>query len=140
MSSGHPANPRAFILVVDDEPWVLNTVCSILKHSGYEVLSAGSPEEALRKAAQCKARIDLLLCDVILPRLSGPSVAEEVLALHPEARCLFMAGLPDTPEILNRILRRGLPLLAKPFMPETLVNKIEDVLSSGPGKSSAACA
>src|SRR5262252_2638694 len=120
----------ATILVVDDEPLVLGSVGNILRHAGYEVLQSASPNEALQLAMQHDGPIDLLLADVIMPGLSGPSLAERFAALHPETRCMFMAGLPDTPEIINRILRRGKPFLAKPFFPKALVAKVSEVLEA----------
>jgi len=116
------------ILVVDDEPFVLRTVTSILAHGRYNVLEAGSPREALRIAAEAKEPIDLLVCDVVLPGISGPSLAEHVLELHPETRCMFMAGMPDSQEVFDRILSRGKSFLPKPFLPGTLLSKVRQVL------------
>jgi len=110
----------------------------MLTHARMVALGADSAEAALSLATLRKARIDLLLCDVILPGLSGPDLAQEFLQFHPESRCLFMAGLPDTPEISKKILARGLPFLPKPFLPTTLVQKIRDVLGSEPGATMAA--
>ena len=118
------------ILVVDDEPVVLALVASILEHAGYDVLRAGSPHEALRIGLEHTASIDLLLADVIMPGLSGPALAEEFAAVHPETRWLFMAGLPDSDEIADRIIARGKPFLPKPFFPRVLVGKVEEVLDT----------
>jgi DNA-binding NtrC family response regulator len=120
----------ATILVVDDEPLVLSSVTSILRYAGYDVLKAASPSEALGLGLQHEEPIDLLLADVIMPGLSGPNLAEHFAVLHPEARYMFMAGLPDTPEIMERILSRGRPFLAKPFFPKTLIAKVGEVLES----------
>lgn len=116
------------ILVVDDEPVVLTIVTNILANAGYSVLSAGSPEEALELAQRHRGPIRLIVCDVVMPRMSGPEVAEAIEPLHPEAECLFIAGLPDSPEICDRILRRGRAFLPKPFVARTLLQKVDNVL------------
>lgn len=118
---------RDVILVVDDEPFVLNIVCCVLENSGFEVLRAASPAEALDIAGR-SGPVRLLLSDVVMPGMSGPALAERFAAIHPETEYLFMAGLPDSPEICDRILRRGHAFLAKPFVPRTLLRKVEDVL------------
>jgi len=98
-----------------------------LRHTGEEIV-ASSADAAMGLARSRPAPIDVLLCDVILPGMSGPDLAEQFLLAHPETRCLFMAGLPGTREITEKILNRGLPFLAKPFLPATLVNKVREVL------------
>src|SRR5262249_35665772 len=103
---------REVILVVDDEPFVLRTVSSILAHGHYRVLQAASPREALRIAISYGEEIDLLLCDVVMPLLSGPSLADQIVELHPETRCMFMAGMPDSAEVRERILKAGKNFLA----------------------------
>jgi two-component system cell cycle sensor histidine kinase/response regulator CckA len=120
------------ILVVDDEPFVLNIVCSILRNAGFHILPAASPREALEIARSHARPIRLLLSDVILPDMSGPALADLVTAIHPETECMFMAGLPDTPEVCERIIRRNRAFLPKPFVPATLLNKVHEVLAGHP--------
>lgn len=119
------------ILVVDDEPTVLSCVCAVLTHFGFEVSGACSPQDALRTASSARAPIDLLLCDVIMPGMNGPELARRILALHPEAQCLFMAGLPDHPDVVNGIIGCALPFLPKPFTPRELIAKVREVLKGG---------
>src|SRR5215475_16162537 len=106
---------REIILLVDDEPFVLRTVSSILAQARYRVLQAGSPSEALRLATEFEEPIDLLLSDVVMPGLSGPSLADRIAELHPETQCIFMAGMPGSAEVQDRILSRGKSFLPKPF-------------------------
>lgn len=119
---------RQVILVVDDEPFVLNVVSSILRSAGFEVLSAGSADDALAMARANARPIQLLLSDVIMPGMSGPALADLFTAIHPETECMFMAGLSDTPEVCDRIIRRGRPFLPKPFVAGTLLTKVREVL------------
>jgi two-component system, cell cycle sensor histidine kinase and response regulator CckA len=116
------------ILVVDDDPFVLDTVCAMLVHSGFAALGADSAKTALTLARLRSAPIHLLLSDVLLPGMSGPDMAQRFLELHPEARCLFMAGLPNSPEIAEKIFNRGLPFLPKPFLPAVLAEKVRRIL------------
>jgi two-component system, cell cycle sensor histidine kinase and response regulator CckA len=122
---------RETILVVDDEPFVLRALSNILTRARYRVLPADSPREALRIAANINGPIHLLLCDVVMPGLSGPSLAERFEELHPDTPCIFMAGLPDSPEVYDRILSRGRDFLAKPFLPGVLLAKVREVLAPG---------
>jgi DNA-binding response OmpR family regulator len=120
---------RPTILVVDDEPSVLNVLCGVLASRGYGVAGAGSAEQALEMYAAC-GPVDLVLTDVVMPQMSGPELADRMWEITPGQRVLFIAGLPDTPVIRTRILDRGLPLLAKPFLPCDLVARVEEVLRS----------
>lgn len=128
---------REVIVVVDDEPFVLNIVTCILRNAGFEVMPAGSPAAALEIARAHAKPIHLLLSDVVMPGLSGPELADLFTEIHRETECMFMAGLPDTPEVCDRIIRRGRAFLPKPFVPATLVSKVQEVLthSASPGDS-----
>jgi len=129
---------RELVLVVDDEPMVLDIVCHILMSEGFDVLRANSPEEALRIGSRHPEPIRMLLCDVVLPRQSGPRVADQFALLHPETVCLFMAGYPESAEIFEHVLSRGRAFLAKPFSPKTLVGKVKEVLESASGHAMVA--
>jgi CheY-like chemotaxis protein len=124
-----PLSDSEVVLVVDDEPCVLNAVCLMLGHSGFRVLPAASPEAALQIAAIHHEPIDLLLSDIIMPGMSGGLLAERIALLHPETRWMFMAGMPDNPEIA-RLTARGMPFLPKPFYPKELVRRVRDALAS----------
>lgn len=136
-TNNHPED-REIVLVVDDEPIVLKIVCSILEHAGFLVLQASSAKEALRIGSVHPDFINLLLCDVVMPGQSGPTVADQFIVMHPETLCLFMAGYPDNTEVVDRVLARGHAFLAKPFVPKTLLSKVREVLSSAPNRSISA--
>ncbi len=120
------------VLVVDDEPVVLNTLAACVRWAGYSVLTASSGAEALALAARRARPISLVLCDVQLPYIDGPDLALDFKRFHPEAPFLFVAGNPDDPIVVERIRRPGLPFLAKPFLPHTLAETIEEVLTTLP--------
>lgn len=116
------------VLVVDDEPVVLNSVAAVLEFAGYRVMRASSAEEAIRIATQQPTSIDLLLTDVRLPGASGPVLARRFSILHPEAHCLFMAGLPNHPDLPENVRHDRDALLAKPFTPRVLLEAVEKAL------------
>lgn len=122
------------ILVVDDEPVVRSAVAGVLRHYGYMALAAGSAAEALHVGRSRTQPIHLMICDVLMPRLSGPHLAEEFADLHPETRYLFMAGLPNHPDVLSQVIGRGQAFLAKPFLPKELLEKVSQVLLRSPQK------
>jgi two-component system cell cycle sensor histidine kinase/response regulator CckA len=116
------------ILVVEDEDGVRHLVQRVLERYGYRVLTAATPHEALR-LARSERGIQLLMSDVILPAMSGPEVAEQVLSIHPGIRVLYMSGYTDE-AIANRgLLTEGTQFLEKPFTPETLAKKVRQVLN-----------
>jgi len=102
----------------------------MLERAGFGVLRAASGDEALRIGAGTNDPIDLLLADVVMPGLSGPSLAERFTGIHPETQWLFMAGLPDQPEVSERIARGGHAFLPKPFLPDALIRKVREVLDA----------
>ncbi|HWB86892.1 MAG TPA: response regulator [Bryobacteraceae bacterium] len=116
-------------LVVDDDQFVLDAMCRVLERAGFEVWRAESPARALSFAARLPA-VDILLCEALMPGMSGCDLARQVAGLHPEARCLFTAGQPDSPEITERIVAHRLPLLPKPFLPSALILKVREVLEA----------
>ncbi len=115
------------ILVVDDDPNVLEVVREILETHGWAVLKAMSGPEAVRVAHAHPGPIALLLADVVMPGLSGPEVAGQLRPSRPGMKVLFMSGF--TTEVgYARGLEPGDPFLLKPFRPEALVRKVLEVL------------
>jgi DNA-binding response OmpR family regulator len=115
------------ILVVDDDPGVLDVVRQILETQGFGVLAAASGEEALKLAQTHAGPIALLLADVVMLGLSGPETAARLAASRPETRVLYMSGF-TTEVVQARGLRDGDPLIVKPFSPEKLAQRIKEVV------------
>ncbi|MDX9752524.1 MAG: PAS domain S-box protein [bacterium] len=117
------------ILVVEDEQVVLSFAVSSLEKYGYHVLSAESYESAYSIHQTVGMPIDLLLTDVVLPRVSGREIAETLSAKQPGLKVLYMSGYTD-----DAILRHGIgdsvAFLQKPFSMLELLKKVRSVLDA----------
>mgnify|MGYP002629363512 CR=1 FL=1 len=131
-----PASPTALetILVTEDEAGVRDLAVAILKRQGYQVLVAGSGEEALGVAAAFDGPIDLLLTDVVMPGLKGPDLARRLTAMRPATRVLLMSGYAAG--VMTTADLDGMPLLAKPFSPGGLAKAVRAALGQSPLSSS----
>jgi CheY-like chemotaxis protein len=117
------------VLVVDDEPEIRKLVAAMLARNGYRVLSADSGENALR-LFKSNPDTDLLLTDVVSPGMSGPMIADQISALKPDIKVLFMSGYDGTQVVQRYVIERGYSLLTKPFSLEQLESKVRAVLSA----------
>ena len=116
------------VLVVEDEEMIRQLVCETLAAHGYEVLEARSLTEALRLAEQTET-IHLLLTDVIMPEMNDRELHQEVVAMHPDIKVLYMSGYTDDVIVHHGILDEGINYLQKPFTVHTLTRKVKQVLS-----------
>jgi len=123
------------ILLVEDDDAVRTLARTVLEARGYRVMVARDGDDALAVAASHEGAIDLLVSDVVMPRLGGREVANRLREARPGLRTLFVSGYTD-----DAVLRHGVaagldPFLAKPFTPEELTRCVRDVLDdphSGP--------
>lgn len=116
------------ILLVEDEESVWDLVCEVLKENGYTVLAAHNGNEAISICKQHKERIDLMLTDMVMPQMSGVTLAEKLKPTHSEMKVLYMSGYTGDDVVSRGLLKTGTPFLKKPFSPETLLRKIRELL------------
>lgn len=121
------------VLLVEDEDMVRKLASELLAEGGYTVLEANGGEAAIHLGKEHTARIDLLITDVVMPKLSGKEVAEQLRAIHPETRVLFMSGYTDEAIVHHGIVDSGIAFIQKPFSERTLAQKIRDVLDGSNG-------
>ena len=111
------------ILVVEDEAFVREVTCEILRSAGYPVLSATNATEAENVFLLCGAEIALLLTDIVLPGDNGRVLAGRLKHLCPSLKVLFATGYPE-----QMTGRWGVNGLAKPFSAATLLDRVANVL------------
>jgi PAS domain S-box-containing protein len=130
-AAGMPLGRGETILMVEDEPAILDMGCIMLESLGYLVMTASTPDAALRQAAAHPGAIDLLLTDVVLPGMNGRELAEAACALQPNLRCLYMSGF--TADVIARrgVLYEGVQFIQKPFSMRDLAGKVRDILDGG---------
>ncbi|MEW6368600.1 MAG: GAF domain-containing protein [Acidobacteriota bacterium] len=118
------------ILVVEDEPALRPVVREILEISGYQVLEAGSGEEAINLSSRYAGSIHLMLTDVVMPGMSGRELAERISAARPDMKVLYTSGHTDDAVIRHGVMEEGMHFLQKPFDLEGLARKVREVLDS----------
>jgi len=130
--AARPANVRGTetVLVVEDEHGVRSLTCRVLQTYGYTVLEAENGGEALLIAEQHPSPIHLLLTDVVLPRMSGRKLAERLVRDQPDLRVLYMSGYTDGSIVDHGALDPGTAFIQKPFTPDSLTQKLREVLDS----------
>jgi PAS domain S-box-containing protein len=116
------------ILLVEDEPLVLEVAVAALRGLGYKVLCAGSGDEALALARQHPEPIHLLLTDVVMPNMSGPDLARRLAEMRPGTRVLYTSGYTDDTVLLHGVLEAGVAFLQKPYGPAALAARVREVL------------
>jgi CheY-like chemotaxis protein len=115
------------ILLVEDEEPLRGIIVPYLREGGYLVQEAADAQKALQLAHFYD--FDLLLADVILPRMSGPELAEQLESMQPKLKVIFMSGNTDHPAYGEALRKPNSVLLTKPFLLAQLAAKIEEVLN-----------
>jgi len=116
------------ILLVEDEPSILNMIVAILTMQGFTVSAASTPSNALRIAEEHADEIHLLITDVVMPEMNGRELARQVQARHPKIRCLFMSGYTANVIAHHGVLDDGVYFIQKPFSVPAFATKVRDVL------------
>jgi CheY-like chemotaxis protein len=116
------------VFVVEDEAAVRSLICRTLRGQGYDVLAAAGGEEALRLLQGHPGPVHAVLTDIIMPGMTGRTLAERLSALRPAIRILYMSGYTGDEAARHGGLPPGTPFLQKPFSPRALAEKVREVL------------
>jgi PAS domain S-box-containing protein len=124
---------RETILLVEDEPAILELTTKLLEKEGYTVLAAGTADNAIRLAREHSCPIHLLLTDVVMPEMNGRDLATRVAALQPGVKSLFMSGY--TADIIEQrgVTEGDTHFIQKPFSAKGLAAKVRQALDGGRG-------
>ena len=123
------------ILLVEDEEALRELTKDLLVNKGYQLLEADSPEKAIQIARQYAGPIDLLLTDVVMPRMNGRDLAQRLLATRPELKIVYVSGYAGSKH--SQVLDPHAVFLAKPFRTKILLRKLRETLTSGLGPEPA---
>ncbi len=132
-TGGAPARPALgseTVLLVEDEDGVRNLIRDVLQARGYTVLEARHGIEALAVARRHQEPIDLLLTDVVMPRLGGPELAECLVARRPGIKVLYMSGYTERAVGHHHVLDPDAPYLQKPVTVEAISRRVREALDA----------
>lgn len=116
------------VLLVEDDDQLRQVAHTILHRHGYNVLEAANGGEALLRCEEFKAKIHLLVTDVIMPRMTGKQLADRIALLRPEMKVLFMSGYTDDSIVHHGIVDAGIAFIQKPLSKGAFLQKIREVL------------
>jgi CheY-like chemotaxis protein len=123
-----PSRGHETILLVEDEPAILGITSLMLEMQGYTVLTASTPDEAIRLSGEYAGEIHLLMTDVIMPGMNGRDLAECLLSGYPHVKHLFMSGYTANVIAHHGVLDAGVNFIQKPFSFPELANKVREIL------------
>ena len=119
------------ILVVEDETPLRNLLCTLLRNAGHEVYAAADGLEALALVFEHSGSIDLVVADVRMPRMGGTELYRHLRQVGGGLRVLLISGYTQGQDL-------DAPFLSKPFTPEILLRKVDEVLNSPNAAAGAA--
>jgi PAS domain S-box-containing protein len=117
------------VLLVEDEAALREVTQRILARDGYDVLTATNGRDAVEVATKHLGSIELLVTDVVMPQMAGREAAEQIRALYPAAKVLFMSGYTAGALDTGGILEAGVNLIEKPFNGASLLAKLHEIMS-----------
>jgi CheY-like chemotaxis protein len=124
-----PPQRSVTILIVEDNDNLRNVLHRALEGKGFSVLVAADGAEALGLCQQHDGAIDLVVSDIVMPRLNGLELSERIRSARPGTKFLFITGFGDQFPELGELIKYGANILEKPFLLSELLRKVEDTLN-----------
>jgi len=103
---------------------LISEVCT---RAGFTVLEAANGAEALAACQNCQTPIEIMITDLVMPGMSGRALAEKLKVLRPETQVIFCSGYTEHSSLQNGIVENGIVFLQKPFAPDILLRKIQEL-------------
>lgn len=128
-AAGTVALGNEVVLLVEDEPMILEMATKMLELNGYKVLTAATPGQAMRLAHEHAGDIHLLLTDVVMPEMNGRDLSRNLVSHYSKLKCLFMSGYTANVIAHQGVLERGFHFIQKPFSTKDLAAKVREVLN-----------
>lgn len=122
-------NDSETVLVVEDDDRLRKLGRKVLERYGYRVLEAQDGEEALKVCKEHESSIQLMITDVVMPKMGGRELAKRLQPFYPEMKVIYMSGYTHEAIVHHGVLTSGLNFLEKPFTPKGLVNRVQEVLN-----------
>ncbi|MDB5104822.1 MAG: sensory box histidine kinase/response regulator [Fibrobacteres bacterium] len=126
-----PYMAGATILLVEDETAVRRLVRQVLADQGYTVLEGEDGAAGLEMGRDHPGPIDLVITDVVMPRMDGVQMIRHLRALRPDIRVLFISGYAETPVVQDGIAAGDSHFIQKPFLPHAILDEVRALLQTG---------
>jgi PAS domain S-box-containing protein len=123
-----PVRGTETVLLAEDDPDVKKLIKDVLTKYGYTVMEAADGEEAVKVFMDNRDRIDILVFDMIMPKMKGDEAYKEILKIRPESKAIFMSGYTEEIIYGKGVLEKGLSFVSKPVSPHEILTRIREVL------------
>lgn len=121
---------KSTVLLVDDEPMIIDIAKQMLEVKGYDVIVATSGEDCIRQYKTHQNRVDLVLLDLIMPEMSGGETYEQLKAIDPGVKVLVSSGFGTCGDTDELIQKGCLGFIQKPFTLKSLTEKLQEIFGS----------
>src|SRR5262249_31363460 len=123
-----PSDNQETILLVEDEDMVRSMTRTLLQQAGYTVLEGRNGADALQVSEKHQGPIDLLLTDVVMPKMTGRTLYQRLAQIRPKMKVLFMSGYTDSALFRHGLAEVPAAILLKPFTSEALLTHVREIL------------
>ncbi|MBC2696308.1 MAG: response regulator, partial [Desulfobacteraceae bacterium] len=118
------------VLIVEDDDNLRKFAQKALRQLGYKLLVAENGEDALKVCNEHDGQIDLMITDVVMPKMGGKEAAKRLQLFYPQMKVLYMSGYTDTAIVHHGVLEPGQNFLEKPFSPEDIAREVRETLDN----------